>query len=653
MNLSAIYCRVSTEDQESHWSSLPYQMEACLQFAKENNLKIGTRKNEEPAIFLEQFSWGFYDRPQLAELLSLVKSGHISSVIFTKRDRIWRDQFVYQKIKKEIEEAGGKMYFAEEKLTGDSAIDGFMWSTIIGFAEWEREQIKRRTHSGKIQHSRENKWVFAIPFWYIKNPTTKALEIYEDEAKIVRYIFDLYLWDSYSIESLAKHLTEENISPSSLSNKSTETQKWVLKLRKNASYKWIPSTIYRIFEKSELYSGTYTAFRNEYKKIGNKTILIWERPKEDWIMMTVPPIISKEEADIINEKLAYNKRFAVRWTNQAYLLRGKLMCSCEPGLHNMIGNSRMKRKIRVDGSVYEYEKIEYRCSLRTKAKVDDDRRCRNTILSRKVESVVIDTIKELFTNPETVFDYESIKYGWEDNEWDGPIRYLELKEKLENMISKIERAEELFIDGLITKDRLRGMKENLEIEKEELIRNIIKEEKYLHREAFMDSMIESWEDMRKEFYGIVEEFFHIGKSEQIREIIDILIDQVILSPDKSKSLIIRLKIPFDISLSDRYYDDEKILWTDEYGKNHEIMTIDKLVPLKLSLWELHEPIESKEVVFESEKKKDDDSDKKGKWWSGWWSSPITWAIEKMIEFVERVKCKFSFESHQFLIKNKK
>lgn len=151
------------------------------------------------------------------------------------------------------------------------------------------------------------------------------------------------------------------------------------------------------------------------------------------------------------------------------------------------------------------------------------------------------------------------------------------------MISKIERAEELFIDGLITKDRLRGMKENLEIEKEELIRNIIKEEKYLHREAFMDSMIESWEDMRKEFYGIVEEFFHIGKSEQIREIIDILIDQVILSPDKSKSLIIRLKIPFDISLSDRYYDDEKILWTDEYGKNHEIMTIDKLVPLKLSL----------------------------------------------------------------------
>lgn len=76
----------------------------------------------------------------------------------------------------------------------------------------------------------------------------------------------------------------------------------------------------------------------------------------------------------------------------------------------MLGNSRMKRKTRKDGSVYEYEKTEYRCSLRTKAKVDDDRRCKNAILSRKVEGVIIDTIKELFITPETLFDYESVKY---------------------------------------------------------------------------------------------------------------------------------------------------------------------------------------------------------------------------------------------------
>lgn len=65
----------------------------------------------------------------------------------------------------------------------------------------------------------------------------------------------------------------------------------------------------------------------------------------------------------------------------------------------------------MDGSIYEHEKVEYRCSLRTEVKVDDDRRCKNAILARKVESVVIDTIKELFLNPETVFDYNEAKFG--------------------------------------------------------------------------------------------------------------------------------------------------------------------------------------------------------------------------------------------------
>lgn len=56
MNLSAIYCRVSTDDQESHGSSLPYQVETCLKYAEENGLKIGKKVNGENAIFLESFS---------------------------------------------------------------------------------------------------------------------------------------------------------------------------------------------------------------------------------------------------------------------------------------------------------------------------------------------------------------------------------------------------------------------------------------------------------------------------------------------------------------------------------------------------------------------------------------------------------------------
>lgn len=173
------------------------------------------------------------------------------------------------------------------------------------------------------------------------------------------------------------------------------------------------------------------------------------------------------------------------------------------------------------------------------------------------------------------------------------------------MVSKIERAEELFIDGLISKDRLRDMKNTLESEAEGIKDSLIKEEKYLHREAFMDSMVASWEDMRMEFRDIIEEFFQVASHEQIREIIDILVDQVIVSPDKTKSIFIRLKIPFDLYLSSKYYEDEKVTWTDENGKTHTILTTNNLIPKTLPVSERYSPIISKDVEFEEEKKKND------------------------------------------------
>lgn len=177
------------------------------------------------------------------------------------------------------------------------------------------------------------------------------------------------------------------------------------------------------------------------------------------------------------------------------------------------------------------------------------------------------------------------------------------------MVNKIERAEELFIDGLISKDRLKDMKNTLDSEVEGIKDSLIKEEKYLHREAFMDSMVASWEDMRMEFRDIIEEFFQVASHEQIREIIDILIDQVIISPDKTKSIIIRLRIPFDIHLSSKYYEDEKVTWTDEYGKTHIVMTTSDLVPKSLHVSDKYSPIASRDVEFQDEKKKDE---KKGK-----------------------------------------
>jgi hypothetical protein len=71
-------------------------------------------------------------------------------------------------------------------------------------------------------------------------------------------------------------------------------------------------------------------------------------------------------------------------------------------------------------------------------------------------------------------------------------------EKLRNLMKKHERIEELFVDGTISKERMKEMKEHVENEQERLSKILEKEEQILRQEAFSTSARESWETIRKE-----------------------------------------------------------------------------------------------------------------------------------------------------------
>jgi site-specific DNA recombinase len=61
------------------------------------------------------------------------------------------------------------------------------------FAREEFEQIRERLTGARYSAAMEGKWMGQIPFGYSRNEKTMRLEPKEDEARIVRMIFDLYL----------------------------------------------------------------------------------------------------------------------------------------------------------------------------------------------------------------------------------------------------------------------------------------------------------------------------------------------------------------------------------------------------------------------------------------------------------------------------
>jgi len=66
--IAAIYCRVSTEDQEREGTSLQSQKEACLKKAHELGYEV-----PEEFIFIEAYSGLTMERPELTRLRQRIK----------------------------------------------------------------------------------------------------------------------------------------------------------------------------------------------------------------------------------------------------------------------------------------------------------------------------------------------------------------------------------------------------------------------------------------------------------------------------------------------------------------------------------------------------------------------------------------------------
>jgi site-specific DNA recombinase len=79
----AIYCRVSTENQENDGTSLDTQREACLKYCQEHNYKPTN-------VFIETWSGLSLERPKLDELRQLVRNSDVTAVVIYSLDRLTR-----------------------------------------------------------------------------------------------------------------------------------------------------------------------------------------------------------------------------------------------------------------------------------------------------------------------------------------------------------------------------------------------------------------------------------------------------------------------------------------------------------------------------------------------------------------------------------
>ena len=146
MKTTAIYCRVSTEDQEKEGTSLQTQLEACLNYCQDKDYDVNYR-------FSEAYSGLTLDRPQLNELRDLIRSEDIDVVVVFCLDRLSRDPSHGVILIQELDKHRVILEAVTEDV--DNTELGKLISYIRGFSsKVEAEKIKERTLRGKRERAK-------------------------------------------------------------------------------------------------------------------------------------------------------------------------------------------------------------------------------------------------------------------------------------------------------------------------------------------------------------------------------------------------------------------------------------------------------------------------------------------------------------------
>lgn len=215
-------------------------------------------------------------------------------------------------------------------------------------------------------------------------------------------------------------------------------------------------------------------------------------------------------------------------------------------------------------------------------KVSEERRCSNQISALKIEPVIIDTLRELLLDPEYLSELAIDRY-LEGGEGDKKDTYSGLYAMILEIKDKRERAEDLFIDGSIKKDRLKEIIGRLNEEEDRISKEMGKELEIIKSVALKEGAKRTWKEFLDEERELAERFFDEATYDDFKDLINIFVDRIILTTEK-KQKIVRMvfKLPVTPAFAGKYLEDEEIIWTDDEGKDHVVDVIPnspKYIPL--------------------------------------------------------------------------
>jgi len=528
----ALYLRVSTDDQKDGYG-INLQEDSIRALVKsKGQLSDGKDRYvvSEKHIYKDEGISGTTaknDRPEFSRLIEDLENSEkkpFDIVAVYKIDRFARRLKVLLDVVDYFDEKEVAFISANESIDTSTPFGNAILGIMGVIAELEIETTKMRTQGGRKAAVRRGVFMgSAAPFGFNKSPDKKLI-VLEEEAKVVRLIYDLFVEQNYTSQQIADYLRQNKyLAPD---DSAVYYKKRAGKVKKkNGPFFWRAEKVKRILS-DEVYIGKY--YYGKYIKSTKQPKDVWKLSPHQH-QSIVDDHKFKLTQHLLEEKGQFKLEPEKTKTTKSYLLSGLIKCStCRNtgllvDLPSWVGD---RKKLKSGKYSYYYKcgninarKTSYPCVVLP-------------LPARKFEEYIVNYVKQLLEKPEAVFDY---KQNLNSNKLElNRLRtrrddLRKLKNSGEMMIDRIKEQHEL---GLIETDemvkKLEVTNEKLKAYKEEL--EVI--DLQIGKKANVEAYEKAFEIFAKAYEGHLEESFEDRDS--LFEILHILIDGIVIHARKPK-----------------------------------------------------------------------------------------------------------------------
>src|SRR5215467_11890000 len=286
MRMATIYARVSSEQQREE-NTIASQTASLIEFAKHHELEVP----EEWVFEDEGYSGATLQRPGLERVRDLAAEGQIQVVLAYSPDRLSR-KYAYQILLiEEFTRQGVETLFVKSP-PGNSAEDQLLVQFQGMIAEYERAQILERSRRGKRHRAQsgEVSVMSGAPYGYrYVHKTEETLAAYlvdQAEASVVRRVYEMYTVEGLSIAEITRQLNREGIPP-------RRAGRWersvIWSLLRNPAYCGVAC-----FGKTRLSARAQMRPQRRRGVTTPSTTGGHQRPREEWIEIPVPALVTEE-----------------------------------------------------------------------------------------------------------------------------------------------------------------------------------------------------------------------------------------------------------------------------------------------------------------------------------------------------------------------